>query len=237
MKNKLVIILLGPPGSGKGTQAGLLAEKLNLYYLETAKIGERRINEAKEGEYIRVEGKKYYFENEKRLWQTGKLWSPPFITHIIREKIKELAEEEKGVIFAGSPRTLYEGKEIAPLLKKLYGKENIKVILLTLSAKETIFRNSHRRICELMRHPIVYSKETEKLNFCPLDGSKLAKRKGLDEPETIKIRLREYQERTLPLVEYFKKQGIEVKKVVGEQSVADVFKDILKAISRFKTPN
>ena len=46
---KLVIILLGPPGSGKGTQAELLAEKLNLVYLETAKIGEERINKAKKG--------------------------------------------------------------------------------------------------------------------------------------------------------------------------------------------
>ena len=226
-----VIILLGPPGSGKGTQAELLTEKLNLEYLETAKIGEERIKKAKKGEYIMVDGKKFYFEKEKKLWETGKLWDPPFITHLMGEKIKEVFEKERGIVFAGSPRTLYEGEKIIPLLKKLYGPKNIKVILLDISAQETIFRNSHRRICQLMRHPILsIKKEFLNLKYCPLDGSKLMKRKGLDEPDTIKVRLKEYKERTFPLIELFKKQGLKVKKIDGEQSVADVFKDILKAI-------
>jgi len=226
-----VIILLGPPGSGKGTQAELLTEKLNLEYLETAKIGEERIKKAKKGEYIIVDGKKFYFEKEKKLWETGKLWDPPFITHLMGEKIKEVFEKERGIVFAGSPRTLYEGEKIIPLLKKLYGPKNIKIILLDISAQETIFRNSHRRICQLMRHPILsIKKEFLNLKYCPLDGSKLMKRKGLDEPDTIKVRLKEYKERTFPLIELFKKQGLKVKKIDGEQSVADVFKDILKAI-------
>lgn len=227
---KQVIILFGPPGAGKGTQAELLADKLGLFYLEAAKVGEQKITAAEKGEYIIIDSKKYYFEDEKKLWQTGKLWSPPFITFLIQGEIKRLAEEKKGIIFAGSPRTLYEGKEIIPLLKKLYGKKNIKAFLIEISAQETIFRNSHRKICELMRHPVLYTKETENLSVCPLDGSKLVRRKGLDDPEVIKVRLKEYKERTFPLVEYFKKEGIEVKKINGEQSVADVFADVLKAI-------
>jgi adenylate kinase len=231
ISDKLVIILLGPPGSGKGTQAELLAEKLNLEYLETAKIGEERIKRAKKGEYILVDGKKFYFDEQRKLWETGKLWDPPFVTHLMIEKIKEVSKKERGIVFAGSPRTLYEGERIIPLLKKLYGPKNIKIILLDISAKETIFRNSNRRICQLMRHPILSTKkEFLKLKYCPLDGSKLMKRKGLDEPETIKVRLKEYKERTFPLIELFKKQGLKVKKINGEQSVADVFKDILKAI-------
>ena len=230
MKKPLVIILLGPPGSGKGIQAELLAEKLNLYYFETAKIGERRIVEAKKGEYIIAAGKKYYFEDEKKLWQTGKLWSPPFITFLIQDEIKRLAKEKKGVVFAGSPRTLYEGEKIIPLLKKLYGRRNIKVILIEQRAEVSIFRNTRRRICELMRHPILYTKETIRLKYCPLDGSKLIKRKGLDAPETIKVRFEEYKEKTLPLIELFKKQGLKVKKINGEQSVVDVFKYILNVL-------
>jgi adenylate kinase len=229
-KNPKVIIIIGPPGSGKGTQAGLLAEKFNLYYFETAKVGEERINKAKKGEYILAEGKKYYFEKEKKLWLSGKLWSPPFITALVKDKIKKLAKGKQSIVFAGSPRTLYEGEKIVPLLKKLYGKENITIILIEQSAKASIFRNSHRRICELVRHPILYTKETAKLKYCPLDGSKLIKRKGLDDPETIKVRLKEYKERTLPLVELFKKQGLKVKKINGEQSVANVFKDILEIL-------
>ncbi len=112
----------------------------------------------------------------------------------------------------------------------LAGLENIKVILLKLSAEESIYRNSHRKICELMRHPVLHNKETIKLTICPLDGSKLQKRKGLDDPETIKIRLKEYQEKTLPVINYFKKEGLKIREVNGEQSVAEVFKDILRAI-------
>lgn len=227
--SKLVIILFGPPGSGKGTQAGLLAEKFNLAYLETSKILEREFQE-KKTPFLEIEGKKYYFSKEKKLWLEGKLCSPPFVTFLIKKEIERVFKEGKNLILAGSPRTLYEGKAIMPVLMKFYGRENIKVILLLLSAKESIFRNSHRRICQLFRHPIIYNKETKNLTSCPLDGSKLIKREGLDDPETIKVRLREYRERTFPLIDYFEKQGLKIKKVNGEQSVAEVYKAILKAI-------
>ncbi|MDP2664004.1 MAG: adenylate kinase, partial [bacterium] len=88
---------------------------------------------------------------------------------------------------------------------------------------------SHRRECELIRHPIVYIKETAKLTKCPLDGSKLVLRKD-DNPEIIKTRLKEYKEKTFPLIDLLKKQGLKVIKVNGEQLVADVFKDFLKAV-------
>ena len=226
--SKPIIILLGPPGSGKGTQAILLAERFDLYHLETSNVIENKIMNAKKGEFVKVGDKKYFFEEEKKLWKNGILCSPPFVSHLIKEKIQDLAREEKGIVFSGSPRTLYEGEVIIPVLKKLYSAKNIKIFEILLSAEESIFRNSHRRICELMRHPILWTKETEKLKHCPLDGSKLLKREGLDDPETIKIRLKEYQERTFPLVDFFKKQKLTVKKINGEQVVGDVFKEILK---------
>lgn len=225
-----IIIILGAPGSGKGTQAELLSDKLSLYYLETSKIIEAKIMNAKKGEFVKIDGKKYSLLAEKKLWESGILCSPLFVNFLVREKIKELHKERKGIVMAGSPRTLLEGKEQIPLLKKLYGTKNINVFLIEISPKETLWRNSHRRICELMRHPILYTKETTKLTKCPLDGSKLLKRKGLDNPETIKVRLKEYKQRTFPLVGLFKKQGLRIKKINGEQSVASVFNDILKAI-------
>ena len=67
MKNskskELVIILLGPPGSGKGTQAGLLADKLGLYYFETSKILEKSFKLSKKQKFIKVAGKKYFYTN------------------------------------------------------------------------------------------------------------------------------------------------------------------------------
>ncbi len=226
-----VIILLGAPGAGKGTQGELLAEKLNLYYFETSRILEEKFQNSKKEEFLKVEGKKYFITEEKKLWEEGSLCSPPFVTCLVQEKIKELFAQRKSLLLSGSPRTLYEGKKVIPLLKRLYGLKNIKVILLEISPQETIKRNSQRKICELMRHSILSTKkEFLNLNYCPLDGSKLLKRKGLDDPETIKVRLKEYKERTLPLVEYFKKENLKIIKINGSPPPAVVFKNILKVL-------
>jgi adenylate kinase len=225
-----VIILIGPPGSGKGTQASLLAERLNFYYFETSKVLEEEFQIGKE-KYYSIEGKKYFLKKERNLWLSGKLCSPPFVTFLVKKKIKELFKEGKNLVLSGSPRTLYEGERVVPLLEKLYGKENIVVVLLEQPEKVTILRNTKRRICQLMRHPILSTKkEFLKLKYCPLDGSKLIKRGSLDKPETIKVRLKEYKERTFPLIEYFKKRKIKIKKVDAVPPPAIVFENILKAI-------
>jgi adenylate kinase len=232
-KNKQkVIILLGSPGSGKGTQGELLSEKMNLYYFETSKILEDKFTrkETAGKNWIKIDGKTYHFKKEKELWENGLLCSPPFVTFLVMEKIKELFKAGKSLILSGSPRTLYEGERLIPFLKKFYKRENIEVILLEQSAETSIFRNSHRRICRLMRHPILYNKETARLKKCPIDGSELMKRKGLDNPETIKVRLKEYKERTFPLVELFKKEKLRMKRINGEKPPADVFRNILKAL-------
>jgi len=230
MKNRLVIILFGPPGSGKGTQASLLVEKKGLYYFETSKIIEEAIKRAKNGGFVKVDGRKYFFAKEGKLWREGILCDPPFTVYLVKEKIGDLYKRGENLVIAGSPRTLYEAEKLMPFLEKLYGKKNIKTILIEVSVKESIFRNSHRRICELMRHPILYSKESATLKKCPLDGSKLLKRKGLDDPATIKIRLEEYRKRTLPLIENFKKRRLEVNKINGEGSVAEVFGRVLRIL-------
>ena len=102
--------------------------------------------------------------------------------------------------------------------------------MLEITAETTIFRNSHRRICELIRHSILFTPETEKLTKCPLDGSDLVKRKGLDDLETIKKRIEIYKEQTHPVSEIIKKEGLYFHKVNGEQSVANVHRDILKSL-------
>jgi len=230
-ENKQIVILLGPPGSGKGTQGILLSEKLNLYYLETSRILEESFRSETQEEFIEIEGEKYSPRREKEEnWEKGNLCSPPFVVYLIKKKIDELSKEGKGIIMSGSPRTLYEGEKIIPLLSETFGSENIKAILIEISAENTIFRNSHRQICGLMRHPILYNNETKNLEHCPLDGSKLIRREGLDDPETIKIRLKEYNDRTYPLVEYFEKQGLKVIKINGEQPVVNVYEDILKTL-------
>ena len=170
-----------------------------------------------------------YFEDQREIRRRGLLWDPHFTFYFTKKKIEELTKEGKGIVMSGSPRLVSEGKKVIPLLKKTYGTENIEVIVLKLSAKESIWRNSHRRECKLATHSILYTKETARLTKCPLDGSRLVSRKD-DTPEIIKTRLKEYKAKTLPLVNYFQKQGLKVKKINGEQPVADVFEDILKSL-------
>ncbi|MBU2578623.1 nucleoside monophosphate kinase [Patescibacteria group bacterium] len=232
MKKKLVIILFGPPGAGKGAQALLLSEKLNLCHIETSKIIEENIVRAGKKDFVIVKGEKYFLHKEKELWKTGLLCSSALVAFWLENKVKKLAELAENFLIEGSPRSLVEAKELIPVLKNLYGKENIKIIFLEVSPQTTLFRNSHRKICSLSRHSILYSEETKNLQYCPLDGSRLIKRKGLDDPETIKIRIKEYKKRTLPLIRYFKEQGLKVEKINGENSPANVFQDILEKLKK-----
>jgi adenylate kinase len=226
---KQVIILFGAPGAGKGTQSELLAGKLGLYLFETSKILEREFKKPSQ-EVIEIDGQKFDVLSEKENWSKGILNSPPWVTYLVVKEIKRLAEQGENIIFAGSPRTVYEAERVVPVLEQLYGKENIKIILMEIDAQTTIFRNTHRKICELMRHSILFNDETKDLKTCPLDGSNLVARKDLDSEETIKTRLKEYAERTLPMVEYFEKNGLKVQRINGQQTPSDVHNDILKAI-------
>ena len=227
---KKVIMLFGQPGAGKGTQAEILSDKTGYYHFESSKVIENCFKTESSEKVFEIDGQQFKVADEKIRWETGLLNSPPFVVFLMEERIKELANEGKSIIFSGSPRTVYEAEKEIPFLKELYGVENIKFILLEISAETTIFRNSHRRICELVRHSILFSSETENLTKCPLDGSNIIRRKLLDDPETIKKRLEVFKNETFPVIEVIKKQGISLNKINGEQTVADVHKDVLAAI-------
>ena len=227
---KQVVILFGQPGAGKGTQAEILSGKTGFYHFESSKIIEACfVNESPE-KVFEIDNQSYKVADEKNRWEQGLLNSPPFVVNLMVEKIRELAKEGKSIIFSGSPRTVYEAEKEVPLFIELYGLENIRFCMLEISAETTIYRNSHRRICELIRHSILFSPETESLVKCPLDGSDLVRRKGLDDPDTIIKRLEVYKEQTHPVIEVIQSQGLKLHKINGEQSVADVHKDIVEAI-------
>lgn len=228
--SKKVIMLFGPPGAGKGTQAEILADKTGYYHFESSKVIEACFQNENSEKIFEIEGQKYKVGDEKIRWEQGLLNSPPFVVNLLVEKIKELHKEGKSIIFSGSPRTVYEAEREIPLFKELYGAENVRFVMLEISAETTIWRNSHRRICELIRHSILWSKETENLTECPLDGSKLIRRKGLDDPETIKKRIEIYKEQTHPVSEFIEKSGLSIHKINGEQDVASVHRDVFKAI-------
>ena len=220
---KWAVFLIGPPGSGKGTQADLLAQRFGLVHIQTSKLGEEKINNPelvqKDPEIAEV----------KRLYDKGELFPPPWTVKIVLEKVKELAEQNKGIVFSGSPRTMYEAENELPYFENLYDKENIKIINLKIDEEESIGRNSARRVCKVNGHPIPNFENMKDITSCPQDGSEIITR-SLDTPETIKTRNEVYHRRTEPILAFLKERGYNVIDINGEQPIEKVFKDILEKI-------
>lgn len=217
-ETKKLFILIGPPGSGKGTQAIMLAEKFGLFHFETSKIIEEKFKNADPSDEV--------ISAEKENWKAGKLVTPKLVFEWITDKVRELAGEGKGVVFSGSPRTLYEAENELPIFEDLYGKDKIEAINIKLTEEESVKRNSKRRICEKNRHPIPNFPEFENIEKCPKDGSKIITR-FLDNPGTIKVRYETYLKETEPVLAFLKERGYDIAEINGEQPIESVFNDIL----------
>lgn len=229
-KQKQVIFLFGQPGAGKGTQAEILSNETGYYHLESSKVIEHCYATESDDKVFEIEGQAYKVSDEKKKWETGELNSPAFVVNLMLERIKELARDGKSIIFSGSPRTVYEVEREIPVIKDLYGVENIRFVMLEISAETTMYRNSHRRVCQLIRHSILFNSETENLTKCPLDGSDLVRRGKLDDPETIVNRLKAFKEQTYPVVAVIEQYGVKVSTINGEQSISGVHNDVVKAV-------
>lgn len=223
--NPYLIIILGAPGSGKGTQTILAAEKFKLLRIEMSKLLERHFANAKLGEKIVANGTDYLVEDQVKRWQEGFLVEAPVVSKILEQELKTLLERGESIILDGFPRSVEQMEFVMDFFDKEIGQDRILIFYLNVGEEASLQRNSHRRICELMRHPVLSHPDTEKLTICPLDGSRLMNR-ALDDPEVIKVRLQEFRKQTMPLLDYFEKEGVVIHRINGEQSVADVFGEI-----------
>lgn len=218
-----VIVIFGPPGSGKGTQAEEIAARFTLEHFNTGRIIETVVKDpARQDDPV--------IQRERKLFDAGILCTPEWVTQILKEAISKLRQKNRGIVFSGSPRTLDEAEALTPLLEQLYGKRKILPIQLMIKPETAIFRNSHRRICQKCGQSPVYISENESLKKCPICGGQLVSRGVLDEPETIKIRLQQYTERTKPVLEYLKKRDYQIIEVNGEPSPQEVTKKIFDEI-------
>ncbi len=214
---KSVIILIGPPGSGKGTQANLLAEDESIIHLETSKIIEEKLKNGSPDDPVLVQARSNF--------KSGKLVDPAAVTGWVIEKMREFAAQGKGIIFSGSFRTVYEAEHEIPVSEELYGKDNIHVFSIILSEEESVKRNSTRRICKANRHPIPNFPEYEKITRCPEDDSEIETR-VLDNPETIRVRYQTYLKETEPVLAVFARHSYQVVEINGEQPIRKVHDDI-----------
>ncbi len=221
-----ISLSISAPGAGKGTQAERLAKTLDLVQFDTGTYLQKLLH-SPEAEADPV------LKREQINFDTGKLTTPEWILGQVKREAERIAKEGRGIVFSGSPRTLYEtfGDEktegLASHLAALYGKENLFFIRLDISEETTIERNSKRVICSQGGFPI-FNKEDEER--CEREGGTPEKR-ILDDPEVIKVRLKEYRERTYPSIERLKEEGYNVLEVDGSPAPDDVFESILRALN------
>jgi adenylate kinase len=206
---ELNLILLGPPGSGKGTQGERLQEDFRLPYYATGDILRAAV---KEGTEVGKKAKEYM--------DRGDLVPDEVIIGVIAERLQD-EEAADGFILDGFPRTLPQAEALDAKMKELR-REITAVILVEVSEGEALRRLAGRRTCE--KNPShIYHLEfdpPENDEVCDLDGGKLIVRND-DKPEVIKNRLAQYREKTEPLVAYYEERGI-LNKVDGAMTPDEV---------------
>lgn len=221
---KIAILLYGPPGAGKGTQANLLAHKLNIIHFDTGRFLESVINDPNRQ-------KEKVIKREKKLFDTGILTTPSFVFREIEKYAKKINRSGWGLVFSGSPRTLYEAKRLLPALAKLYGKKNIIPFVLDLPEDDSVARNSVRLTCSTCDYALLsgYYPSRNPKN-CPVCAGKFYRR-TLDKPDVIRnVRLKEYRNRTEPIFKLMEKMGYKIKKIDARPSPYKVFGKILRHI-------
>lgn len=220
---KIAVIIYGPPGSGKGTQANLLAEKLGLIHFDTGKFLESVVHDPGRAREKAV-------QRERKLFDTGILMTPRFVLREVAQHAKKLAKAGWGIVFSGSPRTIYEVKGLMPLLEKLYGKAHIRVYALQVKNATSIARNSTRIVCAVCKRPLLTKYyPAKKTARCPVCAGPFYRR-TLDNPQTIAVRLKEYETRTKPIFAFMRKRGYRVLRVNGEPPPHIVFQSIYGAL-------
>lgn len=216
--DKKIIIIMGTLSSGKGTQADKIAEAFGLHHFDTGPFLKKILSSDDPS-----------IAKEKSEYESGKWVSPEFVVKKVLEHAPIFLIQSKGIIFSGSPRTIYEVERELPVFEELVGPENVVVFNLDISEAESLKRSLGRLICDKNKHPIPdlpEFQEIRKAGVCPHDGSKLIK-KDLDKPETLKSRSSEHNQRTLPVIDFFRKCGYKVIEINGEQPIDKVFADMM----------
>jgi adenylate kinase len=206
---ELNLILLGPPGSGKGTQGERLQEDFRLPYYATGDILRAAV---KEGTEVGQQAKEYM--------DRGDLVPDEVIIGVIAERLQE-GEASDGFILDGFPRTVPQAEALDAKMSELR-REMTAVILIEVPEEEILRRLGGRRTCsENPSH--IYHVEFDppkQDGVCDIDGADLIVRDD-DQPEVIKNRLGQYREKTEPLIDYYDERGI-LNGVDGRQSPDEV---------------
>lgn len=212
------IVLLGPPGAGKGTQAQVISREMNLAHISSGDL---------------------FRENLKNQTELGKLAQgymnrgelvPDDVTiAMVRDRISR-PDCEGGALLDGFPRTPAQATALADMLGTM-GQKIDSVPYISVPAEVLIERLGGRWTCPSCGK--VYHEKynpPQKPGVCDLDGTQLIQRDD-DKAETVERRIRVYMDQTSPLIEYYRQKGLLIE-FDGTQSIEDVSKDILAAIKK-----
>ena len=216
----MVIIMLGAPGTGKGTVAGILTEKLGIPQVSTGDIFRKHIKEQTE---LGKLAEKYISK--------GNLVPDDVTIDLVKSRLQE-DDVKKGIILDGFPRTVAQAEALDKMLEE-QGRRVDMVVNLTTPKEEIIERIINRRICSNPECKTIYNlvlNPPKVKGICDKCGSELIQRKD-DNRETVEARLENYLEVTSPLVEYYTKKG-NLKTEVVSKDINRLGKDVAEDIAK-----
>jgi adenylate kinase len=218
--SELNLILFGPPGAGKGTQADRLRTDFQLPFISTGDM--LRANVKDETELGR---------QAQKFMDAGDLVPDQLIVAMAAERLQE-SDAEDGFILDGFPRTLAQAEALGEQLSKL-GRRVTAALLIDVPDEEVIRRLAGRRVCVKAGHNYHIEFDPPKHEgVCDQDGSRLIQRDD-DKPEVIKHRLAVYHEKTKPLVDYYDQLGL-MRRIDGTREPADVHGHIRAVIATLR---
>jgi len=205
------LLLLGPPGAGKGTQAVRLAERFGVPHISTGDILRRQVAEKTEL------GKKAAAN-----LRSGKLVPDSLVIEMVRKRLQE-KDAKKGFVLDGFPRTREQAEALANMV------ELDRALLLFLDPEDLVKRSTGRRVCENCESVYhLLTNPPKKPGICDRCGGMLIVRED-DQEETVRHRIKVYEEQTKPLVSFYKKEGILVQ-VYGSGLIDEVFERTIEAL-------
>jgi len=210
------LVLLGAPGSGKGTQAKRLAEKYGLPHVST-------------GDILRVGfGEGAYIDRETReVVRSGGLVPDRIAVEIVKKRLEE-EDCRKGFILDGFPRTLAQAESLNGFFKES-NRAIDRVIYLELSEQEAVKRLSGRRICPRCGATFHLVFNPPRIpGLCDQCRARLSQRED-DSELTVRERMKTYQKETYPLIEYYQSRGL-LAKIDVNRGIEEVFEDLCKVL-------
>ena len=216
---RVAVMFYGPPGSGKTTQASLLSDKLGLLHFDTGHFLESLI-------YDPAKQKNKVIRRERRFFEKGVLLTPSFVLREVAQETKKIAGAGWGIVFSGSPRTIYEAERLFPLLDKLYGRKNVLIFIPKINEVKSSRRNTVRLVCSICHRPLLrefYPSKNPK--HCPFCAGPFYKR-SLDSVESLKIRVKQYEERTVPILALAKKRKYKIRTLDGNLAPYLIFRKV-----------